>query len=292
MLLNHLIRRDTVYLHRDKPFSGVGFEVGEGQLVRSYQFENGLRIGDYHPLCAQGAEVNLQLDLSAGIDPPGLILYNAKPYTGVGYTFDNTGFCDFECFFKNGVAESELTWQKDGLMIDCNLAGDNFFGEHYMWYPNGKLKKFSISTNHSFVGGLSFTEQGFLRFVHLSRGFLKNLGNIRSEVKLRPIQIPIERMEDLANFKGADEVILFGDEVDDQLLALLATGDLLSGTKKVEIDYADGLTSLLALANGHAPNLRQVVLDNIKPEHFSMAQELKRARPALRIEFNRSPVQA
>lgn len=285
---NLLTQRNGLYVHDGELFSGVGFESGDNQTVRGSQFQSGLRTGPYHPICAMGADVPLQVEFANGIEPYVTTMYQGRPFSGIAYTFEE-GRCRYECLFREGIEVSEAWWLKDGTMTSYNLDNGEF-GEGYEWYPNGKLKSAGVSTNHSFVGRFSFTEDGLLKFLSLQRGFLNRLTEIRSKVKFLPISIPIAKTEDLGRLRAAPETILSGDEISDDLLQLMAKSGSFDKTAKLQILRTPKIESLALLAK--LPNLTEVVLEEIGPNQVLLAKSLKQARPALHIVLNRSDVAA
>ena len=278
ILLNLIERNGCEYWYRSQVFSGIGFEIGSDGKVSAFKVESGLVVGIYRPICAPDNVECMQIDLTGKLDDYELIQYLNKPYNGIGYEFRD-GICDREVFLKNGIVLSEAQWNADGFMAYLDVPNDSF-GEVYEWYRNGVMKNINISTNNDYYGSFGFSEDGGLRFLSAGRGFLKNLGAISAKAKF----LRVETVSDIAKLQASEELVLFGDDINDEFLSLISESEMLSHTFIVKLNSV----SVEHFNFEKFPYLREIHFESLSAtEHqFDFARSIKRHRSDLKVFLN------
>ncbi|WP_157655250.1 hypothetical protein [Burkholderia ubonensis] len=203
------------YFLLGKPFSGVGFVIERDGRVRAMELVDGAAVGEYHPICASPDLGFEQVDLTGMLSDYELPLYQGRPYSGIGYEFDN-GACTREVFLKNGIIYSEVRWNEIGVMTYFDVPNDEF-GEVYEWSLSGVLIKVGISTNDEFFGGLRFSDDGRLIFLSACRGFLDNIHRIARKARF----FPISTSRDIARLNISEDLTLFGGDIGDAFFRYL-----------------------------------------------------------------------
>jgi hypothetical protein len=171
------------YWYQGQLFSGVGF-FAHGDHVQGRWINLGLVEEVYSPIFLEAESVFSQLNLTGSLSDYDLISYENQPFNGIGYEFSDE-FCIHEAVVFHGAVHSEAYWNAEGVMLHLSLDNGKF-GEIYEWHPNGERKSIDISTNSSFVGHFSFTQEGALRYLNGNRGFLSALGEIHKNSKFFP----------------------------------------------------------------------------------------------------------
>lgn len=279
MLLDAMDQRQGLYWFEGAPFSGVGFELHDGGVVRSYEIKNGGIVAPYRSICAKNSEPVLQVDLSDQLSDYETPYFNGEPFNGLAFSFSGM-FCDHEAFFENSVERSSAWWNRAGLMIEYSRSNDGI-GELYEWHPNGALKYGDISTNSSFAGRIAFSEDGTLKYLRAERGFFNELGNIFSKTKF----FPIDSRQAIGKLRGNPDIALSGDDIDDNLIKLLIDYGVLCGTTKLTI-LGTKIESLNLSLLSPMPSLTELRIEDVNLNKILLAQTVRCIRPDVRVLFN------
>ncbi|MXN79037.1 hypothetical protein GR157_30465 [Burkholderia sp. 4701] len=246
-------KREGRYFLLGKPFSGIGFIVESDGKVRAMELVDGIAVGDYYPICASPGLRFDQVDLTGMLSDYELPLYQGRPYSGVGYEFDN-GICTREAFLKGGVVYSEARWSEAGVMAYFDVPNDEF-GEVYEWNDFGVLIKVGISTNDRFYGGLRFSESGELVFLSACNGFLENVPQISRVARY----FPVSTSRDIARLPVSEDLVLFGGDVGDDFFRFLVDSGALKNVAVLTLANV-GIEFLNVTG---IPRLRELHIDEV-----------------------------
>ncbi|WP_244134905.1 hypothetical protein [Burkholderia sp. BCC0322] len=211
-----LERKGGRYFLSGKEFSGVAFEIGQEQRVRAIELVDGVEVGGYRPICASPGDGFDQVDLTGMLSDYEVPLYQGRPFSGIGYEFDD-GACTREVFLRNGIVYSEARWTEAGGMVYFDVPNDEF-GEVYEWYSSGGLKGVDITTNADFYGGMRFSDDGRLVILSACNGFLEAIPRIVRRARF----FPVSTVRDFERFEIADDLTLFGGDVGDDFFRYLS----------------------------------------------------------------------
>ncbi|MEW2374468.1 hypothetical protein ACFUJV_35915 [Streptomyces olivaceus] len=247
-------RKDGRYFLSGKRFSGIAFEIGQDQRVRAIELVDGVEVGSYRPICASPDDGFDQVDLTGMLSDYEVPLYQGRPFSGIGYEFDD-GACTREVFLRNGIVYSEAWWTEAGRMVYFDVPNDEF-GEVYEWYSSGGLKSVDITTNLEFYGGVRFSEGGRLVFLSACNGFLEAIPRIARKARF----FPVATVRDVEKLEISDDLTLFGGDVGDDFFGYLSDCGMLRDVAVLKLVNVG--VKLLSLAD--LPNLRELHVDGFE----------------------------
>jgi hypothetical protein len=284
VLIKALEKKADKYWYQNSLFFGVGFSISPNGSVSAIEIKDGLIVGPYQPICVEDNFEIMQVDLTGQLSDYSLPQYLGKPYSGIGYEF-NENLCDREVFLKNGVTYSEAQWGGNGVMSYFDVP-NNKFGEVYEWYSNGTLKGIKISTNTDFFGSFNFTENGELSYLGSCKGLLNNLDVIFNNAKF----FPFESVSSLVKFRAAATFVLFGDDINDSFFKYLLESKMLDGTSVLKLNSVNikniDLSELETLLELHIENNNALTPAIGESEIIALVEHAKKSNPNIKVIFN------
>jgi hypothetical protein len=283
IVLNSAEVREGVYWDEGVPFTGVGFLLGEEQVVGPCELQDGRVIGPYISLCEEGSEVALRIDLEGASGDYERVIYQGVPFTGMGYEFD-LELCYYEGLFNRGNAISEIWWKRSGEMSQCRLDRKDF-SETCDWHDNGVLGRCEVTNPSLFRCSVSFLDDGSLSVLGVDRGTLDVLPAIAARSKF----FPLRGQSDIARLRAAMFLRLIGDGIDDELFAFLGKSQVLVGVEKLSLFHTI-LTQFDSLVFDAMPHLKEVEIEEYKVPQGEFSRLMAANWPTVKVIVNRARV--
>jgi hypothetical protein len=264
--------------YEDRLFSGIAYELQDEQIVQPFLVKNGV-IGAPHlsPHVDDRADL-AHVDLSEVLSDYELPEYQGAPFTGVAYAFLGD-YCNREVRLDEGNPVLDTWWDRDGTLIgyERNVSS---FGEIYAWYPSGALKSFEISTNSSYTGYVTLSENGQLEKIGSRKGFISSLGAIAASSPY----FPVSDFAQVLAYRAAAEVSILGGDFNDEVIGKMFAAGMFAETQTIElIDTALTAASLPALQG--CSQLKKIVIRKMDDGRKQALAAVAAANPRVQVEF-------
>jgi len=278
---NYLVLDEKSYLPNGKLFTGVGFQMVEGILVRAIEYSNGTEIGEYKStwICTEGNEIALDKDTLESNDGFEPFIFEGERFTGVAYDFDEE-FCVGELLFENGLIKEEISFF-GGNSPAFYEGFDNGLDQSISWYSDGSLKQFEIIYSDSFRSSFNFDNQERLKSAMIQGGFLDYMDKIKGKLKYNQINSFMY----FKNRCAAPYLSLSGSGINDEFVSYLEMENGLNEIQKIAIGdtslSVDVLTSIIK-----SQNVKEALIDDSRDILPKALKELKGDMPDCIMELN------
>ncbi len=227
---NALSKKNDYYYFQEQIFTGIAFSVQQNNIIVAQQLVNGVITDLYYPAHLQYKNIgaidatDIWEENEGNLDIP--LSYPGKPFTGIAYGFAGN-ICETEVEYLYGERVMEAVWNEEGLALLVIKGGKHV--QRYEWYENGTLAIASIRHLSSAEASFGFSESGKIHHLRLENGFIHHLLAHAQDFPY----CPIRGKQDCYTKSSAKNIILTGNEIDDELLTGLVAHNVLTESEKI-----------------------------------------------------------
>ncbi len=275
-----LVYKDHKFFFDDELFSGLGFHIVNGIVEKVVKYVNGVEVRDYQSEYIPCSENCICIDssfLEGGYigenDDYGPAFYQNKRFSGIAYEFDSNE-CIAEHLLEKGFDILEIAFFVDGTLESYEDFRNNM-NQCFYWHYNGMLKRIYLSSKElNLRVEFNFDDQERIKTAIIQGNYFESVSKLKPQLKYHLF----ETKTYAAKLFAAPYLYLSGEGVDDELFNYLQSSDGFRALAKISIDNTSLTGRCLANLKGES-NLKEIVIEDEKPDILEIAKELKNERP-------------
>lgn len=281
---NCLTTKDDTYYFREEPFTGVAFELDNGEVIGKKNYREGIPAGDYvneyFPPMDNLLHVDddcLEEDERSYSGEP--FCYNGERFTGIAYEFANE-FCVSELLYRKGILDSEAGYNQSGRLEVLDIH-ENGLSQEFVWDTGGEVVKIKLFQKDALDFSIEFDEEHRLKSLVIKGSYFERIDELKQLVRFNIF----ESKEFLRDCRAAGFLLLSGESIDDEVLQNIIDKGGLDDTKRLYIYNSlitvNGLQTVKSLKD-----LTELRVKSRDEGLITALRELKESLPELILLFN------